>query len=285
MPTQLKRIIKRLFYLNVHTEHFYHLIILRLFKKKLINNSFDRKNIKKIDYFKAFEDNILNTYPAIDEIEKNFNYKINQDWFNQLALITQITIKKSKVCYAHGRVLYSYLRKYLENQSHDFIQVFETGTSKGFSSLCMAKALDDSNKKGNILTVDILPHDKKIYWNSVSDFEGKKTRGELLDQWRYLIDKYISYLTGESKKIINSSILKRINFAYLDGSHTYYDVKREFEFVASLQNKSDIVIIDDYDKQYLGLRKAADLCCSKFNYNKKIIVAEPNRTYLICVKN
>ena len=44
------------------------------------------------------------------------------------------------------------------------VTILETGTARGFSALCMAKALEDSKKKGIILTFDILSHNKKSYW-------------------------------------------------------------------------------------------------------------------------
>ena len=90
-----------------------------------------------------------------------------------MALITQITIKNSDLVYSHGRVIYSCLSNYISTTDGN-INILETGTSKGFSSVCMAKALRDQNKIGSIHTIDILPKDKKIYWNNISDFEGKK---------------------------------------------------------------------------------------------------------------
>ena len=178
--------------------------------------------------------------------------------------------------------MYSYLRYLISQNEEKYLKILEIGTSKGFSSLCMAKSLDDSKKNGKIITIDILPHDKEIYWNSISDCEGRKTRKVLLKNWKHLMDKYITYV--ESQKVLKNLILK-VNFAFLDGSHTYYDLKSEFEFTAKRQYKSDLIIIDDYDDQYKGLKKAADKCCKTFNYNKTLIKADTNRTYLICQKN
>ena len=77
-------------------------------------------------------------------------------------MITQVTIKNSDICYAHGRVLYSALCHYIKKLNHS-ISIIETGTSKGFSSLCMAKALSDLKKIGSIHTIDILPINKKFF--------------------------------------------------------------------------------------------------------------------------
>ena len=57
----------------------------------------------------------------------------------------------------------------------------------------MAKALSDLKKIGLIHTIDILPNNKKVFWNSISDFEGVKTRDQLLNKWSDLKDKYIKF--------------------------------------------------------------------------------------------
>ena len=99
----------------------------------------------------------------------------------------------------HGRVLYSALCHYIKKLNHS-ISIIEAGTSKGFSSLCMAKALSDL-KIGSIHTIDILPINKKVFWNSISDFE-VKNEDQLLNKWSDLKDKYIKFYEGFSKKIL-----------------------------------------------------------------------------------
>ena len=57
------------------------------------------------------------------------------------------------------------------------INIVETGTARGFSAICMSKALNDSkNIKGEIHTIDLLPVNKAMYWNIIDDNEKKKTR-------------------------------------------------------------------------------------------------------------
>ena len=58
-----------------------------------------------------------NTY-SVDDVKalEVSGYQIDRDWLNSLALKTQIVIKKSKLNYAHGRVLYSVLRKYIDQK-------------------------------------------------------------------------------------------------------------------------------------------------------------------------
>ena len=111
-----------------------------------------------------------NTYSfeKVSEFEKKMGYSIDKKWINKLALYTQVVIKKSPLNYAHGRILYSALRNYLNKNLKQIksINIIETGTARGFSALCMAKALNDMQQEGKISTIDILPHDKKIFWNT-----------------------------------------------------------------------------------------------------------------------
>ena len=100
---------------------------------------------------------------------------------------TQVCIKKSKINYQHGRALYTTLRDYINEYKKNFsqkINIVETGTARGFSAICMSKALNDSkNIKGEIHTIDLLPVNKAMYWNIIDDNEKKKTRRELLEKW------------------------------------------------------------------------------------------------------
>ena len=54
-------------------------------------------------------------------------------------------------------------------ENNNSINIIETGTVRGFSALCMAKALSDAKFEGSIFTIDVLPHDKKMFWNCAAD--------------------------------------------------------------------------------------------------------------------
>ena len=99
-------------------------------------------------------------------------------------------VKESPLCYAHGRVLYSALSRYLDTlELTESVNIVETGTARGFSSLCMARALQDKARDGKIITLDILPHRFDMYWNCIDDLGGKKTRQELLTPWKELVSE------------------------------------------------------------------------------------------------
>ena len=240
-------------------------------------------------YLKLASDAIAKNYEEIDQFEKKTGFAIKQDWLNELALHTQICVKKSPICYAHGRVLYSALSNYLAKSrvvsSADKVTIWETGTARGFSSLCMAKALNDNNQPGVILTFDRLPHKTPMFWNCIDDHEGPKTRLELLKPWEDLVQRYIIYHQGDTQIEMSKVHSKRINFAFLDGAHTYDDVWFEFEQISNSQLAGDSIVYDDYTpNQYPGLTVAVDEICLQHNYSRTDLKAHSGRGYVVAIK-
>jgi len=241
------------------------------------------------EYLRIAEKACQQEFPEIDNFSKSCGYELCQDWLDNLALHTQVVVKQSEICYAHGKVLYSALSKYISDRpAHPSpvpLTVVETGTARGFSAVCMAKALFDRNHPGAILTMDILPHDKKIFWNCIDDTEGKKTRGELLHHWADLVERYVKFIRGNSSIDLKRIAVPRIHFAFLDGDHHYKSVATEFEIVASKQLPGDVIVCDDYSKeQYPGLVRAVDEGCQKYSYAKHLLEASPERRYLLATK-
>lgn len=210
------------------------------------------------------------SYQDIDKYEESTGYAIDKDWYHNLALHTQVVIKGSELCYEHGRVLYSTLRRFLEGA--DSVRVVETGTARGFSALCMAKAIQDSGKTGSIVTHDILPHNVRMYWNCIDDHDGQKTRAELLEPWADLT-KMVTFVTGDSKVTFHP---QECDFAFLDGAHTYEDVRSEY---GKLKNPR-VVVFDDYTPtQFPGICRAVDEIGSQKGLRK--VFLRSNRGYVI----
>ncbi|SFP04963.1 Predicted O-methyltransferase YrrM [Qipengyuania nanhaisediminis] len=150
------------------------------------------------------------------------------------------------------------MRRYISDNRPSFVSILETGTARGFSAICMAKALDDAGVNGHVITIDRLPHLNPIFWNCIDDLDGKKTRRELLEPWRSLCDR-ITFLQGDTLNQIRKVGLNRVNFAYLDAQHSREDVLNEFAFVKRLQFKGDIVFFDDVTReQFPGVCDAVD---------------------------
>lgn len=281
----LSKIISRLFKMVLP-------FIDRLAYYQFFNHPFSSYPISSLETYKELAEGAKkNTYLIEDlkKLEEQSGFIINKDWLSLLAFQTQIVVKKSKLNYAHGRVLYTVLSSYLATLKQDNrnINIIETGTARGFSALCMAKALNDSKFEGTICTVDVLPHNNKIFWNCASDhLKGKQTRQELLSDWIELVDRYIIFIQGYTRYILPKLGLPRINFAFLDGAHTYEDVLFEFNIISDRQKKGDIIIFDDYNKKnYPGVVKAVDYISNNMNYDIKIIHNEDTlRDYVVATK-
>jgi predicted O-methyltransferase YrrM len=224
-------------------------------------------------------------YPEIDAFEKEQSFAIDPEWFHNLALHTQIVIKESPLCYQHGRVLYAVLRAYLASRPTESVNIVETGTARGFSSIVMAKALRDSNRHGRILTFDLLPHDRKIYWNCIDDHEGRKTRRDLLSPWRDLADEYIVFVEGDSRVQLRKIRTGRIHFAFLDGAHSRKDILGELEAVVPFQMQGDIIVFDDYSPNlFPDLVQGIDDGCRKYGYSMNVMRTNGDRAYVVATK-
>ena len=226
------------------------------------------------------------TYPEIDEFEKNAGFAVDKNWMDDLARQTQIVIKSSPLCYQHGRILYSQLRQYLnDHKDIKALKIIETGTARSFSSLTMAKALNDHKRHGTIVTFDLLPHHKPIFWNCIADHDGPQSRAQLLKKWNDLIDAHILYIEGDSRINLNKIGTGRIHFAFLDGAHGYRDVVDEFKMVTDRQQSGDIIVFDDYnDADFPGVVKAVDEGCLQYGYDKHVITCGRDRAYVIATK-
>ena len=229
-------------------------------------------------------------YPEIEQFEQQCGFQIPVVWLNELALQTQVVIKSSPLCYAHGRVLYSALSNYItshpSNSPMQGINIWETGTARGFSAICMARALQDQHRPGLIMTFDVLPHQTKMYWNCIADHQkGPLTRAELLQPWKSLLKDYVVFHQGDTRMELQKVKTERIHFAFLDGAHAYEDVMFEFYQVEPFQLKGDVIVYDDYTpSQFPGLVKAVDEICKTYRYQRTDLKAHSGRGYVVAIK-
>lgn len=237
------------------------------------------------EYRRRWLDARARVYPAVDGFERDCGVAIDADWFHDLALVTQVAIKRSETCYQHGRLLYTALRRYLRTRDAAPVTIVETGTARGFSALCMAKALDDAGCAGRIVSFDVLPHDAPILWNCIRDAKGPQTRAELLRDYAELIERYIIFQQGDTKRMLARMAVPRTHLVFLDSVHTYDHVMAEFAAVSAWQQPGDLLFFDDYTvSAYPGVVRAADDICARHRYHATVIEATPQRRYLIAEK-
>ena len=163
------------------------------------------------------------------------------------------------------------------------ITIFESGTARGFSAICMSKALNECKRKGKIYTADIIPHNTKMYWNNINDhLIGKVTRLELLKNWKKELQN-IKFYEMKSSEFFNNIKLQRINFAFLDAVHDQNNISLEFEYVKERQIKGDKIIFDDFDDQYKSLKDYILKNVPKY-YHYQILESDENRHYFLAEK-
>ena len=251
---------------------------------------FGKKNFPEGKSYEALFEEIKEVkHEEIEKLEIRMKHSIEKKWLDALAFVTQIVKKKSELNYSHGRALYSVLSNYLEekkNQNYkDNFTILETGTARGFSAICMSKALIDKKVNGKVLTIDVIAHNKKMYWNCVEDKTGPKKRSELLSNWQEELNNII-FLQGRSSIVFKMIGLKRIHFAFLDGQHDKQTIKEEFNFVSKNQKKGDLIFFDDVNENnfpelYFFVK---DLSKTK-EYSINFINASKDRAYAIAKKN
>lgn len=224
-------------------------------------------------------------YPAIDDFERQTGFGISLEWLHDLALHTQVVIKASDINYQHGRVLYAALRRYIaDHGKSESVVVLETGTARGYSSVCMARALIDSEAIGQVITIDTLPHKKPMFWNCIDDHDGRKTRAELLQPWRRETER-VTFLTGRVEPSLHRLGLTRIRFAFLDASHEYRDVIKEFRYVAAHQSVGDVVVLDDLTPaMFDGVVRAVSTIELEGEYEVRRLSASSARGYAIAIR-
>ena len=148
----------------------------------------------------------------------------------------------------------------------------------------MSKALNDAHKIGKIYTIDMISNNKKIYWNCIDDCDGKKTRLELLQNWKKEIENII-FLTGDCKYVLDNFYINRINFAFLDAQHDYSNIENEFNYVNNRQLKDDVIIFDDVNiTEFPQIEKFVRELEKKKTYKLSIISSSENRSYCIAIK-
>lgn len=210
---------------------------------------------------------------------------IDRNFIIDLAYITQITLKKSEINIDHGKILYALSTNMFKKNLTKKFTIVETGTAKGFSSICMAKAIYDTEVKAQIFTFDLIGHSKKSIWNNISDIHGPISRKEMIHKWRYLSDNYIHFISGYSHLNIKNFNFNNIDFAFIDGSHYGHDIYFEFMEISKYQLKGDQILFDDYDHpNYISLTKTIDRLCNELEYEKFKISGFNDRNYLLATK-
>ena len=254
---------------------------INLYIKSITGNYLTNKILGSEEEYRILFQNCLKNNSLSSFINENFS-KIEIDFINNLAFLTQIVKKRSDLNFNHGFYIHYYLKNYLNKNKNEKIFILETGTARGFSSIIMASLLYNLKIPAEIHTIDIIPHDKKIFWNCVSDPKnGKIERKILLKDYEKYLDN-ITFHRGISKDILSNFNANRINFAFLDGAHDYDDVKFEFDYVKNRNKKGDIIFLDDVTPgSFDGVVKLTNEIKEENLYRVIFLQSNPKRGYAV----
>jgi len=148
----------------------------------------------------------------------------------------------------------------------------------------MSRALMDANTNGKIYSIDILPHDIKMYWNCIDDHDGMKSRKELLKNWSKETDNII-FINDSSSNFIKKFHIDRIHFAFLDAEHKFNNVIEEFKYVEKKQLSGDRIFFDDVTPElFPGVVDAVKFIEKEFDYKVQYYISSKQRGYALAIK-
>ena len=130
--------------------------------------------------------------------------------------------------------------------------VLDVGTARGFSALSMARAMLDGKLEGRVYSVDVIDHHKPRNWHVSKQEAGEPlagvemSRSEIWGWWFPDEGSMVTIINGKSSEVLSNWEHGLIDCAFLDGSHTYEDVKGELEALDSLMADKGVIAVDDF---------------------------------------
>ena len=170
--------------------------------------------------------------------------KPSDDWYQR----TRVSLRGGDGG-EHGLLLYQLVRE-REDWSRPVVTL-DVGTARGFSAVTMARAMLDADLNGHVYTVDVIDHDEPQDWHGTKHDPneplagGPVARRAIWRAWAPEEATRITPITGKSTRILPDWPHGPIDVAFLDGSHTYDDVKAELEALDKLMADDGIIVLDD----------------------------------------
>ena len=148
----------------------------------------------------------------------------------------------------HGKLLYALIR-----ERHDCRRVvaLDIGTARGFSAIAMSRAMLDAKLEGHVYTMDVIGHDDPHDWHAAKHStedplaSGPSARSAIWRRWFPAEATRITPITGRSTQLLRDWPHGRIDVAFLDGSHTYDDVKAELDMLDGIMADDGVIVLDD----------------------------------------
>jgi predicted O-methyltransferase YrrM len=235
------------------------------------------QTVTAAEYEQIFETekNHIWFYTEVDALEHRLGYAVDRDRLENAARVLSCPMKAAAPNWQHGRVVYAVARQYLASITVP-VQMLDIGTAKGFSALIAQWALDDSGREGKVTSVDVMPPDARVRRNTIAECFGLKTLDEILEPWPEA--KRIEFVQSTGRNWLTGHT-QRVHVAYVDGKHTYDEVKWEAALLAARQQTGDVIVFDDI--QVPGVHHAVK---EMRGYEVEELTALPKRRYAIARK-
>lgn len=149
----------------------------------------------------------------------------------------------------HGQLLYQLVHE--RRDCGHRVVALDIGTARGFSAVTMARAMLDADLDGHVYTVDVIDHDEPLDWHAEKHdpdeplASGPTARSAVWQEWATEEAPRITPITGKSTQVLSEWSHGPIDVAFLDGSHTYDDVKAELEALHGMMADDGVIVLDD----------------------------------------
>lgn len=221
---------------------------------------------------------------SVNDFISSLNVKIpEQQKFWKLGDLTSLWRNKTgdywRLNYERGPLLYALVAKFKPTN------ILEFGTGGGFSTLCMAWAMNDYDIDGKIFTIDRyssnVSFDRPINYDD--EFRPHIESLSLNELWAKAAQtnwlKHIKIITGYSGEVMSSIKLPQIQFAYVDGAHHYDAVKHDFYSTLDFVDKEFGILFDDHMQRPLyGVKEFVENEIDK-NFDVNLIDTDKERNF------
>ena len=231
-------------------------------------------------YHEAFLKECRSSYPEVQAFEDRCGFAVNVDKLQSAARVLACPLKVNPPSWAHGRVIYSAVRKLLAIDASAGV-FLDIGTAKGFSAVAAGWAIEDSKASHTVLSVDIVDPTLKVSRNSVIETHNALfTVAEFVAPFRSS-SVAMKFFGGGSMPLIQhlQDSQQRVRFAFVDGKHTYEAVVAEIGHLKDLQRSGDVTVLDD-----LQIAPVAQAASKLRGYDVTMLSAGPLRRYAVAVR-
>lgn len=238
-------------------------------------------------YDAAHEEERVRSYPMITEYEQRVGFAIDRHFLESCARELACPLKVNPPNWQHGRVIYSTLRRILASDKRRAPSglLLDIGTAKGFSACVMGRACFDAGRRDRqVMSIDVIDPYARVLRNSVAELEAGRalTVPELTACWRPIGGPELTWLGIKSSDYLHQLVIDgpRIQFAFVDGKHTYESVKCDVSLIRELQAPGDCIVFDDLQME--GVAQAVNELGAW--YAIEYLAAKPERQYAVAWK-